>query len=89
MPAVAATAGMRLATRQMFLDGDIAPRQPWMGEGKRNGPQDLGSGYKVQKSGKYGVTIVRENASRRFSGSFADAGCSEYFIAPGFSIIFR
>jgi hypothetical protein len=41
------------------------------------------------KSGKHGVTIVRENASRRFSGNLVDAGCCEYFFAPGFSLIFR
>lgn len=77
----------RLASGSQVID--IAPRQPWMGDGRRNGPQDLGSGCTVMKSGKHGVTIVRENASRRFSGNLVDAGCCEYFFAPGFSLIFR
>ena len=83
----AANGDYRLASRSQAIN--IAPHQPWMGNGTRNGPLDLGSGYKVQKSGKYGVTIVRENASRRFSGSLADAGCSEYFLVPGFSLFVR
>ena len=83
----AANGDYRLASRSQAIN--IAPHQPWMGDDTRNGPQDLGSGYKVQKSGKYGVTIVRENASRRFSGSLADAGCSEYFLVPGFSLFVR
>lgn len=83
----AANGDYRLASGSQAID--IAPRQPWMGNGTRNGPQDLGSGYKVQKSGKYGVTIMRENSSRRFSGSLADAGCCEYFFVPGFSLIVR
>ena len=83
----AANGDYRLASGSQAID--IAPRQPWMGNGTRNGPQDLGSGYKVQKSGKYGVTIMRENSSRRFGGSLADAGCCEYFFVPGFSLIVR
>ena len=83
----AANGDYRLAPGSQAID--IAPRQPWMGDGRRNGPQDLGSGCTVLKSGKYGVTIVRENASRRFSGSLADAGCCEYFFVPGLSLIVR
>ena len=83
----AANRDYRLAEHSQAINR--APVETWMGTGKRNGPQDLGSGYTIASSGKYGVTIQRNNASRRLSGASADAGCCEYYFIPGFQLNFR
>lgn len=68
---------------------DVAPVRPWMGEGKRTGPFDLGSGLTVAKSGKYGVEILRDGAVPRVRGSVADAGCFEFDSEDATVVVFR
>lgn len=68
---------------------DMVPASPWMGTGRKNGPQDLGSGCEVVAVEDHGVTISRLNASRRLSGDCADAGCTELYRPLGMSVIVR
>ena len=78
----------RLARRSQAID--MVPQRTWMGDGRKNGPKDLGSGYVIEKAGTYGVAISGVGTSARFSGIDADAGCCEYFWENrGFMVFVR
>lgn len=68
---------------------DMAPLLPWMGDGGRNVPLDLGSGLTVAKTGKFGVSILRSDAVPRVMGKAIDAGCFEFDPADGTVVVFR
>ena len=70
-----------------FIDkGDI---EDWMGSGRKTGPLDMGDGtYTIVASGKYGVSVQRNNAVPRISGDGPDYGCFELWKPKGFVIQF-
>ena len=79
----------RLQASSPLVDaGGLA--QDWMGSGRRSGPRDMGDGtYTIGTSGKYGVTISRNNANPRLYGGVPDIGCCEFYMPPGLMLFFR
>ena len=65
------------------------PIQPWMGNGGKKGPFDMGDGtMTVVYDGGYGIDIVRNNALPRLGG-LPEPGCFELWVPSGFTLIFR
>ena len=62
--------------------------EDWMGSGRRNSEQDLGSDYVIGTVGKYGVSVSRNQANPRRYGSASDIGCCEFWQPAGFIISF-
>ena len=76
----------RLKRVTPFIDKGV--KEEWMGSGRKSGPLDLGDGtWSVAVSGKYGVSILRNNAVPRISGIAPDYGCFEFKWIPGFMMI--
>lgn len=68
------------------------PLQPWMGDGSKRGPLDMGDGTMTvvpDEDGGYGISIVRNNAVPRLCGSNPEPGCFEFMTVSGLCIIFR
>ena len=78
----------RLKAGTPFIDGGV--NETWMGTGKKKGPLDMGDGsYRIEVSGKHGVTIVRNNPVPRVRGAAVDYGCFEYNSLPGLMLLLR
>lgn len=64
------------------------PIQPWMGNGGKKGPFDMGDGtMTVVYDGGYGIDIVRNKALPRLGG-LPEPGCFELWVPSGFTLIF-
>ncbi|MBP5544885.1 MAG: hypothetical protein ILM98_12475 [Kiritimatiellae bacterium] len=78
----------RLRRGTPFINKGVAG--VWMGDGAKTGPFDMGDGtYSIADSGKYGVTVLRNNALPRISGGSPDYGCFEFSSENGTVVVFR
>lgn len=78
----------RLKRGTPFIDKGDA--EEWMGNGRKAGPLDMGDGtYTIAASGKYGVSVLRNNAVPRLSGGAPDYGCFELYQPKGFIFLCR
>ena len=89
VPFVDLATDRRLKKVTPFIDKGDA--EDWMGSGEKSGPFDMGDGtYTIVSSGKYGVSVQRNNVVPRISGDAPDYGCFEFFEQlTGFKLIFR
>ena len=89
VPFVDLATDRRLKKRTPFIDKGDA--EDWMGSGAKSGPFDMGDGtYTIVASGKYGVSVQRNNVVPRISGDAPDYGCFEFLEQlTGFKLIFR
>ena len=89
VPFVDLATDRRLKKRTPFIDKGDA--EDWMGSGEKSGPFDMGDGtYTIVASGKYGVSVQRNNVVPRISGDAPDYGCFEFLEQlTGFKLIFR
>ena len=73
-----------------LVDVDTSAVLPvtWAAGGKKR--LDLGDGtYALEKLGNYGVKIVHNNASPRWSGEWPDVGCFEFYQPLGLMLLLR
>lgn len=89
VPLVDPATDHRLKKRAPFIDKGVV--QGWMGSGAKTGPFDMGDGtYTIVSSGKYGVSVQRNNVQPRIFGDGPDYGCFEFFKKLiGLTLIFR
>ena len=88
VPFVDLASDHRLKKDTPFIDKGIV--EDWMGRGKKTGPFDMGDGtYTIVASGKYGVSVQRNNVVPRISGDAPDYGCFEFKKLFGFVLSFK
>lgn len=83
-----------LATDRRLKKGcsliDRGVTEAWMGDGSKRGQLDMGDGtYTIAKSGVHGVSVMRNNAVPRLSGTGVDFGCFEYLWPKGLVLIYK